>query len=76
MLRPIYVDKATQGILQGEYRVAAGDLVSIYFGPEFDEEVGIFMEFDSVNRLRSMIFWDGEIYSIPTQQITRISRAS
>jgi hypothetical protein len=70
------VDKATQGILQGEYRVAAGDLVSIYFGPGFDEEVGIFMEFDSVNRLRSMIFWDGEIYSIPTQQITRISRAS
>lgn len=73
MLRPTYVDKASQYI--SHYHT--GDLVSIYFGPGQDEEVGIFMEFDSdTARLRSMIFWDGEIYSIPTHQITAISKVS
>jgi hypothetical protein len=67
------VDKASQYI--SHYHT--GDLVSIYFGPGIGEEVGIFMEFDNnVGVQRSMIFWDGEIYSIPTHQITAISKVS
>jgi len=64
--------------LAGQMQMKMGDLVKVVF-PYGEEAVGIFVEYEGPRCTspfdRAQVFWDGEIYSTPLEQIEVISES-
>ena len=75
-----------RGVLDGRMPMKVGDLVKVVF-PYNEEAIGIFMGYDETSFTeqpwddypydpsRAHVFWEGEIYSTPLDQIEVINES-